>query len=667
MSWIELELHRMRAAPADLPSSDSRIHLASPGRSPSEIADLTEAVSGAPIAVSSDNLYLASLPQSPSEIADLTEDVSEVPASSPDKGSAESWELINTDAACSSGAVVQQVCTVKRYRKPSLPLLATQPAIVADILQAFPKVSSDRSRSPAPLVDVPALPVQPLDPMHADHRHRLGLGSRLQLRPARPLPCPAVLPRSTRPCFIPPAASTATPPMPRAKQRAAFYAKHSRVPRPAGTGVTSLHAAGSSPTVVPNSSAPPTLMLGSGVQCPHRGGSVKQAQAGLTLQQSLHQQQFADVLLVWATVRPLLLAFSPVLQDLERSAHSADLELGLLRTVAESTALRYLHIVRKFLDQLRELWNMTWDSASQSAVVDCILSLSRDHQDCHRLNSVKALRWIAKLLRLQVDDLYDGLFRPLVTPNSSGKLSRESYPLPWRLVSYLEEALIFRSLPRASLLLAGALLVCVFGSLRWSDSQHLRWDTIIFSASCLRALIFRTKTSRSGMPVALRGLGVLGQGSAVLQTWAAHYLELLSSVWIEMRVAFGDTVCPDCLWFTWDSQEATFSPLTYAQSLRFLREAAVASGLTSGTLQAQALTLHSMKVCLLSAMLVLKLSRAVRCAQGHHRGSSAELCSRDDVWEALEGQDRVLERIHAGWLPLTPMARGGQSPIQQLP
>ena len=98
-----------------------------------------------------------------------------------------------------------------------------------------------------------------------------------------------------------------------------------------------------------------------------------------------------------------------------------------------------------------------------------------------------------------------------------------------------------------------------------------------------------------------------------------------------------------------------------------MREAAVSSGLTSGTLQAQALTLHSMRVCLLSAMLVLKLSRAVRCAQGHHRGSSAELYSRDDVWEALEGQDRVLEQIHAGWLPLTPMARGGQSPIQQLP
>ena len=53
--------------------------------------------------------------------------------------------------------------------------------------------------------------------------------------------------------------------------------------------------------------------------------------------------------------------------------------------------------------------------------------------------------------------------------------------------------------------------------------------------------------------------------------------------------------------------------------------------------------------------------------RGTAEASSAELYSRDDVWEALEGQDRVLEQIHAGWLPLTPMARGGQSPIQQLP
>ena len=162
-------------------------------------------------------------------------------------------------------------------------------------------------------------------------------------------------------------------------------------------------------------------------------------------------------------------------------------------------------------------------------------------------------------------------------------------------------------------------------------------------------------------------MGVLGKDSSTMQTWLAHYLELLSEVWLEMRKVYGEAVCPDCLWFSWDNQSESFFPLSYAQSLRFLREAAVESGLTAGTLQAQALTLHSMKVCLLSAMLVLKLSRTSRCAQGHHRGSSAELYSRDDVWEALDAQSQVLSQLHAGWLPLTPIARGGQLPIQQLP
>ena len=58
----------MRAAPADLSSSDSRVHLASPGPSPSEIVDLAEDVSGEPVAISSANLYLETLPQPPSEI-----------------------------------------------------------------------------------------------------------------------------------------------------------------------------------------------------------------------------------------------------------------------------------------------------------------------------------------------------------------------------------------------------------------------------------------------------------------------------------------------------------------------------------------------------------------------------------------------------------------------
>ena len=142
--------------------------MASPGRSPSEIADLAEDVSEGPGAVPSANLpssafleHLETLLRSPSEIADLTEDVCEVPASSPQKGSAESWQLINPDAASSACAEVQQVCTVKRYRKQLLPLQATPPAAAPGILQAFPKVSLGRSRSPGPSAAAGAVPVQP--------------------------------------------------------------------------------------------------------------------------------------------------------------------------------------------------------------------------------------------------------------------------------------------------------------------------------------------------------------------------------------------------------------------------------------------------------------------------------------------------------------------------
>ena len=68
---------------------------------------------------------------------------------------------------------------------------------------------------------------------------------------------------------------------------------------------------------------------------------------------------------------------------------------------------------------------------------------AQGHTDCHQVNSIKALCWAAKLFRLRVEDLYEGLLRPLVTAPASDGLRRESYPLPWRLVSYLEHALIF--------------------------------------------------------------------------------------------------------------------------------------------------------------------------------------------------------------------------------
>ena len=370
---------------------------------------------------------------------------SEGQVSSPEKQTSHaSWELINEGSA-SSGLPVPQVCTVKRYRKQVLPIQDT-PAMApaCNLLQAFPKAASRRSRSPPRAVSF-ASADRSSACARVDHRHRLGLGSKLQLLPASPLPAPTPAPRSGLRVAAPSASLDSAPPLPRPKDRAPFYARHNRTPVPAAVSAPAPAVPATRALLAGLAGRSPASAHDSGstfVQT-HRGWTRDGARSGLTLQQGLHQQQFDNVLLIWELVRPLVAPFSLVLQDLERSSNSSELELGLLRTVAETTACRYLQVVHKFLEQLRELWCLTWDVAKQSAVVDCILSLRRDHQDCHQLNCVKALRWIAKLLRLQVDDLYDGLFRPLVNVAGSDKLHRESYPLPWRLVSFLEHALIF--------------------------------------------------------------------------------------------------------------------------------------------------------------------------------------------------------------------------------
>jgi len=570
------------------------------------------------------------------------------------------------------------LCVVKRFQGPNQHAaehvdlsaldLAARPKFAPPfpkLLQATPKQfprHSARSRSPKAAGTDLLLSSGRV----ADHRHRMGLGHVTTVPPSCPFPAPPIARRSRSLGFVP--APALAPPLPLPKNRAAYYASHTRGPEILSASppvVATVPSSGPSGPLVSASAAPPRS---SSLTAPHDSGlpaKPLQPRLGLNLQHSLHAAAFASALLVWHTIRPLLLPFSPVLQDLQASQHRESLELGLLRTVSDTTVVRYLNVVQRFLEQLQLLWLLTWDRASQSQVVDCILSLRRDFVDCHCVNTLKGLRWAAKLLRLQVADLYDGLVRPLCLP--SEKPRKESYPLPWRLVSFLEHALMHRTLPVPSLLMAGAALVCVFGSLRWSDSQHVRWDSLLFSSSCLRALVYRTKTSRAGMPVALVSSGLLGSSSDPLQTWLGHYLELLSEVWVAMRESFGQAVCPDCLWFAWSAEQGSFSPLNYAQCLRFLREMAVQAGLVDGIVNAQALTLHSCKVAMLSAMLVLGLPKPTRSCQGHHRGSSAELYSRDDVWEALQGQGQVVSQLRSGWLPLTPLARGGQRPVAQLP
>ena len=57
----------------------------------------------------------------------------------------------------------------------------------------------------------------------------------------------------------------------------------------------------------------------------------------------------------------------------------------------------------------------------------------------------------------------------------------------------------------------------------------------------------------------------------------------------------------------------------------------------------------------------------LRRLQGHHREDSAQLYSRDDVEGALKLQQHVIDAVKSQWRPHTPLARGGQVPLEEPP
>ena len=75
-----------------------------------------------------------------------------------------------------------------------------------------------------------------------------------------------------------------------------------------------------------------------------------------------------------------------------------------------------------------------------------------------------------------------------------------------------------------------------------------------------------------------------------------------------------------------------------------------------------------MKCSLLSYMLeVPSILGPDKDAQGHHRGSSRELYSRDDVLGALRAQQQLWAAVLAGLRPRTPQHRSAQLPMQPIP
>ena len=297
---------------------------------------------------------------------------------------------------------------------------------------------------------------------------------------ATPLQAPSPRPRSRPVIFVP---DPLQPPRPR---RASDYVQYPE----SGFNASISSTAGSGAFVAPS---PPVsaLRLGRGLVAPYRSRGTP----GMITSADTHNRTWELCLRQWALIRPMLLPISDVLCELESSSNADRLLRNLLSSVSENTLTRYLASVHKFILVSEEL-SLDLGSLKQFNIADILLSLHRG--DVHISNALKALRWAAKAFRLRLPDLYGGLLLGVESRVLSDR--KEALPLPIFILAAWERFLLSEEGEPGFRLFIGGLLVAANASLRFSDCQHVLWSSLQAGRDCLRAISYRTKSSRRGMP-----------------------------------------------------------------------------------------------------------------------------------------------------------------------
>ena len=216
--------------------------------------------------------------------------------------------------------------------------------------------------------------------------------------------------------------------------------------------------------------------------------------------------------------------------------------------------------------------------------------------------------------------------------------------------------------PRRPSPIPGGLLLAAHASLRFGDLQRIQVTRLCLTSSALRGLCWATKTTRQGQPFAVTVMGFTGRD--ISTSWVVHWLRVLAQ-------SLATEHCPDFALPSFSPSNVLAcpiynAPLAYSQALAALRWAAQTPWAPSPCLtesEASNLTLHSLKVTVLSAALQLRLPEDDRRVQGHHKLSSTRLYGRDDTRRS--GCTATRPGSFSGqWRPQRPMARGGQQPTR---
>ena len=182
--------------------------------------------------------------------------------------------------------------------------------------------------------------------------------------------------------------------------------------------------------------------------------------------------------------------------------------------------------------------------------------------------------------------------------------------------------------------------------------------------SILRGTCWRTKTSRTGQPFGLIGRGFLSTSDF---NWLFKFLSTLDSFFALHGDGTEDYLVPSC---DLSGARTPAQPLSYAEALYFMRTYLQLPWRNQSVKlggDPRSYTIHGLKSTLLSWSHQLELPEEQRRLQGKHRPqqSSTRLYSRDDVHGALKLQSSIVDSIRSGFRPSTPLARGGQTPMEE--
>ena len=288
----------------------------------------------------------------------------------------------------------------------------------------------------------------------------------------------------------------------------------------------------------------------------------------------------------------------------------------------------------------------------------CIAEGSRRSQASRVLSSVSsvvsALRFVGgKLGAAKLLEACDAnCVRAVVSGKRSCRPPKEAVPLTLRAVILLELAMSTTEDLQTRLLL-GALLFAIWGGLRFSDVQRCAPGEMQCCDGVLYAWVWRSKSSRSGFPVAVACGGFTGSA------WTDVWLQALSS-WQQSLPAGAS---PDFL-----VPARTGGSMAYSSMLAGLRLVAQ-KHLQLSPQDSRDLTLHSLKRTLAAFSAQSGFPEEWCRSHCRHAPRSGNTCTpkyrMDDTVGGLRLQLGMRLLAHGGWIPRTAVRRGGSPPVEQ--